>query len=436
MARAPFVRDGRWIRDARGRVRIFHGVNVSGRTKMPPFVPFEDPAPLDRLQTWGFNVLRLLVIWEALEPERGAVDEDYLARISAIVEAAAARGLYVVVDIHQDLYARSLGGDGAPAWAVKHHGTPACGRNWFLHYARSTAVQRSFAAFWADEDGLRTAYLATVRALVRWMNRHDNVIGYDLFNEPMTALAAVASGRFERETLRDFHADCARVLEGEADGAPRLQLIEPTPIVAFGLPCRLQHRHGPSAVFAPHLYDALAITTGRYRRRFSNAPKAVATLAAWARRHDMPLFIGEFGALNGVGAADAMLEDQCQRLDRHFASWTAWHYDTSGEDWNDEGASIVDPHGGERPFTGALIRPYPTAIAGTPVRLDSRPPVWTLAYEASGSAPTEIVVPPRWSASPEIEVDGGSVSTAEPSARVSVEAAAGAKVTLRIRRTP
>jgi hypothetical protein len=47
--------DGRFIRDELGRVRIFRGANVSGRSKLPPFLPFDDPASFDPLARWGWN---------------------------------------------------------------------------------------------------------------------------------------------------------------------------------------------------------------------------------------------------------------------------------------------------------------------------------------------------------------------------------------------
>jgi len=70
-----------------------------------------------------------------------------------------------------------------------------------------------------------------------------------------------------------------------------------------------------------------------------------------------------------------------------------WHYNPTELDWNDEGASIVAPDGSDRPWTSALVRPYPRAIAGDPIRWDSSP--WQLTYRPVGDAPTEIVIPAR-----------------------------------------
>lgn len=62
-------------------------------------------------------MIRLVVSREAYEPERGAYRADYLAAMVDIAQAASRRGLYVIVDIHQDGFARNLAGgcgDGVP----------------------------------------------------------------------------------------------------------------------------------------------------------------------------------------------------------------------------------------------------------------------------------------------------------------------------------
>jgi hypothetical protein len=115
-----------------------------------------------------------------------------------------------------------------------------------------------------------------------------------------------------------------------------------------------------------------------------------------ARRLEMPLLVGEFGVLNGVRHGARMMEDECRLLDRAFASWTVWHYNPTDLDWNDEDASIVAPGGGDRSWTGALVRPYPRALAGEPIRWESGDGPWRLTYRSIGDAPTEIVIPERW----------------------------------------
>lgn len=419
--------EGGWIRDELGRVRLLRGANVSGRSKQPPFLPFEDPSLFDPLVDWGMNAIRLLVMWEAIEPERGTIDYGYLDRVRALARAAGERGLAVIVDFHQDLFARALGGDGAPAWAVMKPGAPARGRAWFWHYGISSAVRDSFDAFWRDEQGIRARFLECVCAVMIAMDGLPAVVGYDLFNEPMSSLRALGSGRFEREQLADFHRACVALRDQHARG--RLLMLEPSPLVAFAAPTALGEIEGDDLVYAPHLYDAVAIVASRWLPRASTFPRALAQVQQTAKRRGWPLMIGEFGILNGIVDDARMMEDQCRRLDRALASWTVWHYNPTELDWNDEDASIVDSGGGERPWTGALVRPYPRAIAGRPLAWQSDR-AWSFEYEAQGDAPTEIVVPPRWrgDAAPNVRVDNGSARWSDDDRLVMIEARSGAHV--------
>jgi endoglycosylceramidase len=398
--------DNRWIRDELGRVRIFRGANVSGRSKLPPFLPFDDPAYFDPLARWGWNAVRLLVMWEALEPDRGVYDDAYLGKVIALAGAAGDRGLHVIVDFHQDLFSRELGGDGAPSWTLPADTHPSPGRSWFFHYLTRPAVGRAFERFWRDADGLRTSMLACVRRVMRAMASVPAVIGYDVFNEPMGSVRALLGGALERRSLPAFYDACVRARD-ELDPT-RLVFLEPSPFAAFGAPVRLPRMDGQNLVFAPHIYDATAILARGYVPALSLFPSSLARIEHAGRRLAMPLFIGEFGVLNGTRDGARMIEDECRMLDRAFAGWTVWHYNPTELDWNDEAASIVAPDCSDRPWTSALVRPYPRALAGDPIKWDSGDRGnWRLAYRAIGDAPTEIVIPERWAgAGCRVSVDG------------------------------
>ena len=62
----------------------FHGVNVC--PKLAPFLPTNDSHPVTgfsradmaNLKAWGFNMVRLCVMWEAVMPQPGVVNTTYL----------------------------------------------------------------------------------------------------------------------------------------------------------------------------------------------------------------------------------------------------------------------------------------------------------------------------------------------------------------------
>src|SRR4051794_349612 len=75
------VEGGRLVDDA-GRTVVLHGLNVV--YKVPPYVPNGssertsfDADDAARLESWGFNSIRLGVSWKALMPQPGQVDSAY-----------------------------------------------------------------------------------------------------------------------------------------------------------------------------------------------------------------------------------------------------------------------------------------------------------------------------------------------------------------------
>jgi endoglycosylceramidase len=150
----------------------------------------------------------------------------------------------------------------------------------------------------------------------------------------------------------------------------------------------------------------------------------------------MPLFIGEFGVLNGTRGGARMMADECRLLDRAFASWTVWHYNPTELDWNDEDASIVAPGGGDRPWTPALVRPYPRALAGEPISWESGDDgPWKLTYRAIGDAPTEIVIPKRWAGTGcRVRVEGAESRWLGDGTLLAIEKSRSEIVTVKIER--
>lgn len=137
---------GEFFVDKYQRTVLLRGINLGGDSKVPypnggTFQPtdFSDhktvsfigrPFPLKeadqhflRLKDWGFNCLRLLITWEAVEHQGpGEYDEDYLDYFESIVKKACEYGFYIFVDFHQDVWSRMTGGDGAPGWIFERIG--------------------------------------------------------------------------------------------------------------------------------------------------------------------------------------------------------------------------------------------------------------------------------------------------------------------------
>ncbi|PRT55114.1 hypothetical protein B9G98_02734 [Wickerhamiella sorbophila] len=118
------------IKDEFGREVFLRGINFAGDAKFP-YHPDSDsfvdsPVPLDeadthfqRLRDLGFNCLRYIYTWDALEHEGpGKYDEAYIDYTIKVLQKARDYGFYLFMDPHQDVWSRHSGGSGAPLWTL------------------------------------------------------------------------------------------------------------------------------------------------------------------------------------------------------------------------------------------------------------------------------------------------------------------------------
>jgi endoglycosylceramidase len=175
--------------DSFGRQVIFHGIN---RVNKDPGMNYIDADTLGTYEIFGnsgFNCIRLGVIWDGAEPEPGKYDEAYLDKLEERVNWATQNGLYVMLDMHQDLYS-VLFSDGAPRWATLTEGQPhATGAIWSDSYFISPAVQKAFDNFWAntpasDGIGIQDHYARMWQHIAKRFAGNKGVIGFDIMNEP------------------------------------------------------------------------------------------------------------------------------------------------------------------------------------------------------------------------------------------------------------
>jgi hypothetical protein len=136
------IEDGQF-RDGYGRQVTLRGINCAGDAKYPsnPDLPshkadnFFDgdnvnfhkrPFPLEdahihfaRLKNFGYNTLRYVFTWEAIEPSKpGVYDEEWIQHTISVLRVAKDYGFYIFLDPHQDVWSRFSGGSGAPMWTL------------------------------------------------------------------------------------------------------------------------------------------------------------------------------------------------------------------------------------------------------------------------------------------------------------------------------
>lgn len=235
--------------DPHGRHLLLRGVNLGGDCKVPypdggtetpsdfsdhrdvsfigrPFLLGEADEHLSRLRHWGFNTLRFLVTWEAVEHAGPSqYDSAYLDYIVTVLDRARAHGFFVFIDFHQDVWSRMSGGSGAPGWVFEAVGLDmhafarsgaALVMQQAFDYASADDHQRSYpmmswatnyyrpvngvmwSAFFAGamltpdwkisgeniQHYLQRHYLGAMKALAERVRHLPNVIGFDTLNEP------------------------------------------------------------------------------------------------------------------------------------------------------------------------------------------------------------------------------------------------------------
>lgn len=242
------------------------------------------------------------------------------------------------------------------------------------------------------------------------------------------------------ETIRKLDPSAMIFVQGEPG--------EPAPI--------LNVAELPNMVYAPHWYDGITLLVRRYlnhigvdmlkRRIVVGAGAIQQSFAAqmnvfrYEAEHDLggvPVLVGEFGIpfdlhnRRVLRAADELLTTRA--LDRSFRaleantmSGTLWNYSADnvhgrGDAFNGEDLSIFsrseqkdpsDINSGGRALR-AVVRPYPRATAGEPLKLSydwlTRKFIFEFRHDPNITAPTEIFVPPYvYTDGFEVEVSDGT----------------------------
>ena len=244
--------EGRTFRDSANREVTLRGINVAGDAKYPtnpelpshipekffegdevsfvgrPFSIDEAHTHFSRLKRWGYNAMRYIWTWEALEHAGpGKYDEEWIQHTIEVLRLAKDYGFYVWIDPHQDVWSRFTGGSGAPMWTLYAmglnprsfaategamvHNTSNNPANypkmiWSTNYTRM-ACQITFTLFWGGrdfapkaiidgkniQDYLQDHLLAACQHLAQRIHEagdieNDVVIGWESLNEPNRGL--------------------------------------------------------------------------------------------------------------------------------------------------------------------------------------------------------------------------------------------------------
>jgi len=433
----PLTHNGRWITDAQGRVVNLHGINMV--YKRPPYAPDavgfgDDDAAF--LAAEGFNVVRLGVIYTAVEPSPGVYDDAYLDRIRATVDTLAAHGIVALLDFHQDMYNERFQGEGWPDWAVMDDGLPAEPKSGFPNnYLLMPALQRAFDHFFANDGGLQDHYAAAWAHVAQRFKDAPNLLGYELLNEPWPG-----SSWQDCINPTGCPASDAKLEAFDKRVLAAIRVVDPRGLV-WHEPFVLFNQGGGTSVkalgdanvgFSFHDYCLAAEQPGSQRACAKSDDLVFQHALDRVAQTKEALLLTEFGATD----AKSVLTPMVERADRNMVSWTEWHYcgcddpTTSGP--GAKQAIVLDP---AKPPAGdnlkavtldQLVRPYPQVVAGTPESWSYADGTFRARWTARKGV-SEIALPARvYPKGYAAQVQGASITSAKGARVLRVQACNGA----------
>jgi endoglycosylceramidase len=202
--------------DEFGRVRVFHGVNAVVKT--PPYHPtingpFDPIYSLNKqdvanLYQWGFNFVRLGMMWPGVETSQSNYNLTYLNLMSQLISQFQMYNITVLIDVHQDLLSPKFCGEGVPDYAAitdsvvspfpipaLPHAMPVdprtgyppiseCLKHIFGIFYLADATGNAFQNFYNNVKGVQNFFGNFWQTVVRTYKSFPNVIGYEILNEP------------------------------------------------------------------------------------------------------------------------------------------------------------------------------------------------------------------------------------------------------------
>ena len=137
------------------------------------------------MKSVGVNIVRLGITWAAIEPHEGKYNDDLISALKEFIDKCAENNIYVMLDMHQDLFSYHFHGDGAPKWVIDpSYPNPRQYAIWAEGYFYMQGVQNAFYDFWTNRNQIQTKFIKMWEYVSDALSVCENIIGYDYFNEP------------------------------------------------------------------------------------------------------------------------------------------------------------------------------------------------------------------------------------------------------------
>ena len=211
-------KDGNYEEIKTGNKVILRGINLVNKTA--PYTYTDILKPIDKhlsyIKSMGFNVVRLGICWDGVEPTMNNYDDNYINNIFNFISLLQSYEIYTLLDFHQDQYASEAGGWGHPNWSIwnrqelnkeenlkviDHLAFPLVAFNKTILYQDTEKninitvpkiVSNVFEGFWENKKingiGVQDRYINMLMYILQKLKLRTDiknaVIGIDIMNEP------------------------------------------------------------------------------------------------------------------------------------------------------------------------------------------------------------------------------------------------------------
>jgi aryl-phospho-beta-D-glucosidase BglC (GH1 family) len=324
-------------------------------------------ADYQQMSSWGFNVVRLPIAWNFIEPRPGQYDETLFSRyVDRDIAWAKKYGIYAIIDLHQygwspyfTYYDYWIDGNaaGVPSWGVSGYPNTSQGE------------AQAKADFWSNmgpngtlssntNPSMQDRFMQVWKYVAGRYSQEETIAGYDIFNEPMiysmNGDISYDADKLRSETLPAFYnkaVDTVRTVDNN-----HMIFWEPGVVNKITSP-----PDRPNVIYSPH-YPGGWITNGYD----GNTARLQASLDEWvlvpSQEWNQPAFVGEWGMRVEGANVTQYIVDLANLMDEHLVGAAWWAY----AKWNGFGMYLLDEAGNVRStLVNNLVRPFITSSSAS-----------------------------------------------------------------------